>query len=497
VLDRKNAMPVNTGEDSIGGGRPSVDRVAHRQSTAGIEGRSRVLNYGAPPRPQNRRARTSRFPLWAFLLTGYFSAGRGFAYLGVSPLFISELYLGWSVLRNRHNWLGRFIDDVLRFELINVAIAVNLLWGIVEVVRCMYMNRNPIEVLRIFALNYYPLYLLVGVSLGQDLSIAQFVRVVKIMMCLYVPYAIASNAGIRLNIDIGYPGLAPVLPVAMAAIWPYLRGWRWRYVILLGTLYPLFFVVGHGRGGMLGLLLGMAVVAIVSKARIGRMLAIAAGVIVVGLIIGPYIPGPAGQSPPLDPYVYAARLVATFDPHKAEKMLDDRGYHDEAAIIGSNEGTAKWRQQIWTNAIHSLNTTELMLIGQGGGYSMVDLVPDKQDIHTPHNFAVFCLYYTGVIGLVCYCMILIAIFVSGQKIADPVLRTLVPGVLVATLLIASTGDCFETPYGAVPFYLFTGAIFGVARASQKMVMRSPTGIRSRFAPAVERIRGRNYSQSLG
>lgn len=124
-----------------------------------------------------RPSRASRFPLWCFMLAGYLSAGRRFVYIGVPPLFISEAYLGWNILRNRGNWLGRFADDVLRFDLLSVAVAANLLWGLVEVFRCLFLGRDPIEVLRTFALSYYPLYLLIGLSIGRELTMPQFVRV--------------------------------------------------------------------------------------------------------------------------------------------------------------------------------------------------------------------------------------------------------------------------------------------------------------------------------
>ena len=51
--------------------------------------------------------RVSRFPLWAFILTGYLSAGRLFAYLGVAPLFIGEMYLGWTVLAQSPQLAGQ------------------------------------------------------------------------------------------------------------------------------------------------------------------------------------------------------------------------------------------------------------------------------------------------------------------------------------------------------------------------------------------------------
>ena len=69
---------------------------------------------GARPRNPHARAKHKIGFIWQFLIIGYSTFGKSFAYLGVSPLFIGEAYLGFSVLRNRGKWLSRFVDGCLR-----------------------------------------------------------------------------------------------------------------------------------------------------------------------------------------------------------------------------------------------------------------------------------------------------------------------------------------------------------------------------------------------
>ncbi len=413
--------------------------------------------------------RVSRFPLWAFILTGYLSAGRVFAYIGVPPLFIGEAFLGWNVLRNRHNWLGKFVDDVIRGEILSLAIALHLLWGVIEVFRCMYGGRPPIDVLRTFAFNYYPLYILAGIAIGRDVPISQFARIWKIVIILYSIYCVLTGFADSAGVDIGFATLTPLVPVVTAGIWSHLKRWPLRYVALLGSTYPVIFAVGHGRGALLGMVAGLVVVALNSGLNLVRLGMGVVGVTILGMVVGPLIPGPHGQSPPLDPSVHIARLVGTFDPNTAARILDARGYHEEASIIVAAQGTARWRQQIWTNAIRSLNTTTLMALGQGHGASMVDLVPDKQEIHTPHNFSIYCIYYTGWMGLVIFCFFLVALLVRARRIEDRPLRSAMLGVIWSTMMVAVTGNCFETPFGAIPFYLFCGLGLGFAQAAREPV----------------------------
>ncbi len=439
-----------------------------------------------------------RFPLWGGILAGYLAMGRPFAYLGVPPLFISEGYLAWQMLRNRHNWIGQFVDDVLKLEPLSSAIALNLVWGLVEVFRCLYLGRDPIEIFRTFALSYYPIYLLVGIAIGRDWSATQFVRVWKIVLMLYCPYTIFSNIfPDGLGSFTGFPGLSAIMPVTVLALWPYLRTWRLRHVAFLATCYPVIFISGNGRGWMLGLLAGIIMVMVASQMNMVRLALNAVVVLIVLTVIGPYATTPSGNHP-LDPVSHAAKMIAAFDTELAANILKKRGYAGEADTIFIAAATAKWRQEIWRGAIHSLNTTELWALGQGGGASLREFVPDHQDVHTPHNFTVFCLYYVGLIGLVVFVLLLTALFLSARGIQDLAFRSMLQGTIAAALLVGLTSDCFETPYAAVPFYLLCGLLLGVGRAmkprpvvaglqrshkvSQGIPARAPVSRNPAFAP---------------
>jgi hypothetical protein len=436
--------------------------------------------------PRNSAGRRSadtpaRYPVWLLMLTGYMAFGRDFSYVGISPLFIGEGYLGYSILRNQRNWIGRFIQGCLDGKLLPLAIAAHLFWGIAEVARASCLQqRHLIEAVRTAAFNYYPLYLLVGIAIGSTLTYAYFVRALKFMtLIISVRLLIAMAAPDALPFS--PPGNTSLLPVLLLAAWGDLQGWAWRVPCLLINLYSNMFMGTHGRGTMLGMLAGMGAIAASSRETMVKWCMTGGALIAVLLLVGPYIPGPSGGGPPLDPVVQVARVLASDHPDLAIKLIKWRsgnvtsgGYADELDNLMTARGTAGWREAIWTNAIASLRTMPLKLLGQGEASSLAGLTPDGQDIHTPHNISIYCIYYTGYVGLGIFLLFVYAMWFTGTELKNPRLRAVYSASFWSTLLVAMTGNFLETPFGAVPTYLLLGLIVGVDRklfAEEKLRLR--------------------------
>jgi hypothetical protein len=207
---------------------------------------------------------------------------------------------------------------------------------------------------------------------------------------------------------------------------------------------------------------------------------IGGSVMMLLLLLGPYIPGPAGSGPPLDPVVLVARVIAADHPDFAINMIKWRsggrasgGYRDELDNLYGARDTAGWRKAIWTNAIASLRTPGLKLMGMGEAVSLAGLTPDGTDIHTPHNISIYCIYYTGYIGLVVFLFLLYAMWLVGSQLKDDRLRTIYMASFWCTLLVAITGNCLEAPFGAIPIYLFLGVVIGLDRkiAAENKILR--------------------------
>ena len=238
--------------------------------------------------------------------------------------------------------------------------------------------------------------------------------------------------------------------------------------MLVAALYPVFFTGTHGRGAILGFVAGLVAIATSSRQRLITWSIYGAAIFGLLLIIAPMTPEPDGAGPPLDPVVQISRVIASDYPDLAVRLLKWRaggkltgGYRGEVDNLYGARDTAGWRKAIWRNAIHSLKTTSLQLMGQGEGTSIGDLTPDGQDIHTPHNISIYCIYYTGYLGLAIFFLMLFVMWLAGIHVDDPVLRTLYSATFWCTLMVAITGNFLESPIGAVPFYLWQGVLLGL------------------------------------
>ncbi len=409
-------------------------------------------------------------PLWTVLIAGYSTFGRSFAYLGVKPLFIGEIYLAVAIFRNQGKWINRFIDGLLRLHLLPLGITLTVLWGLFEVARPVLAGASIRDCLRTCAFNYYPLYIPVGIAIGRRLSLDGFIRFWKGYTVYYVIYALvyalwgkAADPVAPWNSSVGLfqpPTLGPFVPVGFFALWELLRHWNWRWVIMPLSLAPLLFETG--RGSMLGFIAGIMLVAASSVRRFMLVSGVMGVLLALLLIVGPYIKGgDEGRSETLDPTISFARLIATFDDDAAYRMLLRRGYYGAAEDMYNAKGTAGWRSTIWLNAINSLHNTWLMALGQGHGKSIVDLTPDGAEIHTPHNFVIYAIYYTGAIGLFLFMFMLGALLLASWRIPQPNIRTLQVAHIAVMTVVAAVGNMFETPIAAIPFYLISGVCIGL------------------------------------
>lgn len=424
-----------------------------------------ILTYESRPAALGR----ARLPaLWKVLVAGYMILGRTFAYLGVPPIFIGEFFIARAIYQNHRRWIQRFIDDLFHMRLLATSVAAVILWGVFEILRTYYVGKTPIlAALKTFTFNYYPLVLIIGMALGADLRVADFVRFWRRFSMLYgigmVIWPFLRRQTLPWNEDVSLftgPSMAAVVPVSILALWPYLRDWKWKYPALLLAMGPIFFA--PGRGSLLGMAIGLVCVAFVSVHRVMVITLVMGSIFVVASIIGPMIPAAGGRGAEnLDPIFGIARVVATFNEPAAARMLRDAGYPAAAEDMEVAAGTASWRKELWMGAVNSLNTFKLQMLGQGHGADLSRYTPGGEDIHTPHNFVVYAVFYTGAIGLAFFGLMMCAILMRGYFIPDRNMRAFLFSFVAMVSLMALVGNMFETPFGAIPFYLVTGVVLGI------------------------------------
>jgi hypothetical protein len=429
------------------------------------------LSYAIPENLDRRTSAQARpwsesklFPMWGVLVGGYLAYGRPFAFWGVPPLFVGEAYLMVMLLWNRNNWLGRFVNGFFKFELVSTAVFLHLTWGIVEVFRSLFLRRSMIEVFRTAAFNYYPLYIMIGIMIGREISMKTYVKVWKYIVIVMIVHVLLDPV-FNLSEAHGYNmPMPPIVTLAMIALWDYFAAWKTRHILLAVSIFPDFFQSEHGhRSWVLGLLAGLIAIAASKPKLLLKWAMISFGGLMFLMIVGPLIPGPHGTTPPLDPVVQIAHIVASYNPNLAIRMMKWRGYKSEEDAIRLEQGTADWRKTIWAGALHDLKTIDLQLMGEGEGVSLQKIMPNGEDIHTPHNISIYCLYYTGWVGLGIFAFLIFALLHAAWRLRNEALRKQLIATILAVVVITMTGNLLEAPFGAIPFYLICGVAIGIGR----------------------------------
>ena len=363
------------------------------------------------------------------------------------------------------------------------------LWGIFDVIRPVANHGPFIAALRTNAFDYYPLFIFAGMYIGKLVSFDEFVKYWKTFLVCYLVYVLLFY-GMPFDIAVPWGGNWPLMmlpwnppfaPLVLLAFWPLWRKWKWRWLILPASLVPIS--VSTGRGSFLGFAVGLVVLAIASRKHRQLIGGFIVGATLILTLVGPLIPGQKGRNANLDPYIQVCRVIATVNPDTAYTMLKKRGYDEAADDIVVARGTAEWREKIWSNCMASLNTTNLLLMGQGHGAPLVDYIPDGQDITTPHNFVIYATFYTGIIGAALYLLMLFSLLVASRKIKEPHLWGLYVSMILMTIMVAAVGNALETPMVAVPLYLVSGMCLGIKIPKRFPVAPAPWQQPTAWMPA--------------
>ena len=106
------------------------------------------------------------------------------------------------------------------------------------------------------------------------------------------------------------------------------------------------------------------------------------------------------------------------------------------------------------------------IMGHGYGFSLGALMVvsgSSEALRTPHNFAIYLLGYTGLVGCALYLCVLLGFAREVINCTDSRSKDAIIAGGLSVLVMALSGNLLETPFGAVPIYLVFGILLGVAR----------------------------------
>lgn len=395
------------------------------------------------------------------LLLGYFSLTRSFAYVGIPPLklFIGELVLGAFLLSQTRAVLGRWLAAlVVPAPLSGVAwgLFLFLAYGLFQVIRGISLGYPPLTAVQNLVFNYYPLYLFLGLWVGVRMPtyLPRFVHLLAWCNGIYgvtylvllnsLPWIIPGSPEVRL---FGQPGGSAVALLGLL-IFEHRLVRVWTLLLLNG-----FVMLGlQVRAEWLGFLVAVALWGWLTK-RLDRLggVGVAVGILLgVMLLTDLKLPGVFGRGGTISVQEMVGRAVAPLNQELAAQYTES---------AHSYAGTVSWRTEWWKaiwNSIH--DKREQTLIGYGYGKALGDLVPYLQGdvIRTPHNVFFYALAYGGWVGVGVFFLfqwtvarlLWQAYRVTGQPVG-----------LVFWAMALTEGffsNFFETPFGAIPFYLLVG-----------------------------------------
>jgi O-Antigen ligase len=402
--------------------------------------------------------------LVGFLVIGYLSMTRSFAYLGVPRLniFIGEIVLAAFVFLKPRVALGTWAASLLRPSPLNalgLALLLFMSYGVWQVGRGVLGGSSLFLTLKFFIFNYYALYLLLGIWVGMQAPdyLLQLLRAVAWVNGIYgLMWAVALKTLAQSyfvpgsNIALfGQPGGSAVAVLGLLcfernlrAVWPLL------------ALNVMVTLIMQMRAEWLGLAVGMVVWGLLTG-RLGRVVVTGlAGLAVVGMLAfaGIQLPGRTGGAVSLGETV--ARVVAPIDPELAKELAPDVDH----------AGTADWRRKWWDAIWASVHSTPMLeAFGHGYGFDLLGLASadvrgarSSWDTRTPHSVFYFALGYTGWVGVILFGALQLTILrllwasfrVGGQS----------AGVAFWAMGMATAfvDPSFDTPYRAIPFYLLVG-----------------------------------------
>lgn len=409
-----------------------------------------------------------------FLIVGYLTCGRSFAYIGIPPmhLFIGEVVLAGLILIHTRETIDRWVDSISRpgpLHTLGIALLFFMADGVLELLRGLSLGFSPLAALVNLVFNVYPLYLFAGLWIGsRDPDIAQ--RTIRILAWTNGVYGLLYIVSLH-QLTYVIPGTYPEIAVfgqpsgsaiALLGLLCFEEDLA-RHWLLLGL--NCFVLLGiQVRAEFLGTIVGLVVWGIL-KRRIGRVVAIAgvlATLLAIGFLADFSIPAPETRGGKISAKYIVGRMVAPFDEQLAEELTP---------IAEGNAGTARWRTEwwkaIWRTTYGDATTAAF---GRGYGFPLSSLVPyiKGEVVRTPHNAFFYALGYSGWIGVAATSAFQLAL---GGLLWQAYRTTGQPFGLVvwATFLcVALFGNLLETPFGAIPLYLLTGLAAAPAQVRQEI-----------------------------
>lgn len=425
---------------------------------------------------------------WVFFLLVGSAYGRTFYYLGVpaAKVFIGEITLAlFMILRPRvltEQWFRSLTHRGI-FSPFAWILLFSILYGLLEIGLGLHSGYSPLIALQNFVFNLYPVYIFLGLWIGAEhpTMLQKVIRWWAWMLAIYGPAFILFLH----KLSFTFPGApeVPLLPqpgggglilLALMAMERNLA--RYWFPMVLAAAMELAIQV---RAEWVATIAAFMIWGFLER-RFGKVMQIAGlvfALLLVGFVTDFELPGLEGRGGKVSTREIVARGLSSIDPVLAQEVTGSRS-------TGQYAGTISWRTRWWSAIGDSVSTDhglDRALLGNGYGFPLKDLVPylKDQDLRTPHNVFYYALGYSGWIGVALFFSLQGALLRVLWQVYRRTGQSLGIGLWTITVVSAFFGSSFESPFGAIPFYLMMGLVIGPALGRRTVVLADA----GRAAPA--------------
>jgi hypothetical protein len=394
------------------------------------------------------------------VMAGFMVFGRSFAYLGVPPakLFVAELLLGGFVLYRPREVIDRWVRAILygsTLSGVSIALLAFLSYGVFLFARAISNEYSAVLALQSLVFHCYPFYLFLGLWAGMQRPELLW-KAIPVIAWVHAVYGLAyvtvldaawiALPGTDVNI-FGQPNGGAFSILGLLCL-PKRTKSHWGALALnAGLLLGL-----QVRADWLAISAALALWGLLQR-RIVHLAFGAAALMLLLLIAsvtGVSLPGPADRGGDVSAEKLLARIIAPVDLESARELDSQAGVY---------KGTTTWRTTWWDaiwGAVHS--DVETTVFGFGYGYPLGDLVPYLRNtaLRTPHNVFFYALGYGGWAGVTVFLWLQTQIVYLQWRSFRSTHTILGLLMTIYALTAAFFGNLFESPFGAVPFYLLVG-----------------------------------------
>lgn len=431
------------------------------------------------------------------LLLGYALLGKGFAYLGLPPLYVGELTMLAGIVVFLRN--GAFLSMLATLP--GLLLALLMAWVVLRTLP--FVGSYGVDALRDSVIVVYAAFAFIVTSLllqdarrleavlsyyaamaGIFVAIAPFTFFVSWYLLEYVPRLPGSDVPIIwLRAGEAAVHLGGIAAFAIAGFW------RLTPLRILALLVLLAMVAAGSRSAMLAALFCI----VASSVLVGRsrelMMAGAAGLVLL-----------------MTAYVVESQLMPYQEPeHTSDRSASVQQIVENAAsIFGSSgeqtEGTKEWRMDWWRAIIDDTIHGDNFWRGRGFGINLAEADGfvdtdhiDRAPLRSPHSAHMTMLARAGVPGLVLWTLVfatwgilmlqeLIRARIRGDRVSVGIFAFVI-SYAGAMIINASFDVSLEGPMQGIWFWCIIG--YGLGAAMIRRAERAASVKRPNSKPATD------------